>query len=74
MVWGHTLGIEGQPSFTYLEGCFHLLTPFLASTRQYSDSMFQDHKEYATTAAEMGISASNHTNNLPPLPIGLGGH
>ena len=24
----HTLGIQGQRQFTYLEGCFHLLTPF----------------------------------------------
>ena len=29
MIWAHTLGIEGQPGFTYLEGCFHLLTPYV---------------------------------------------
>ena len=28
VIWAHTLGIEGNPHFTYLEGCFHLLTPY----------------------------------------------
>ena len=28
LVLGHTVAISGEPSFTYLEGCFHLLTPY----------------------------------------------
>ena len=28
LVLGHTVAIDGNPSFTYLEGCFHLITPF----------------------------------------------
>eukprot|EP00040_Diaphanoeca_grandis_P025793 m.143394 g.143394 ORF g.143394 m.143394 type:complete len:516 (+) comp30316_c0_seq3:97-1644(+) len=28
LVFGHTVAIDGNPMFTYLEGCFHLITPF----------------------------------------------
>jgi len=28
LILQHTLGFRGSPSFLYLEGCFHLITPF----------------------------------------------
>ena len=32
VIWGHTLGVQGHAQFYYLEGCFHLLTPWVAPT------------------------------------------
>ena len=39
VIWGHTLGIEGNPRFTYLEGCFHLVTPFTQAASGSQEQM-----------------------------------
>lgn len=38
MVLGHTVAIQGHPSFTYLEGCFHLITPYTLPLRTFGVS------------------------------------
>ena len=38
MVLGHTVAIQGHPSFTYLEGCFHLITPYTLPLRPFGVS------------------------------------
>eukprot|EP00729_Bicosta_minor_P014373 gene14373-20223_t len=35
MVLGHTVAIQGHPSFIYLEGCFHLITPYTTPLRNF---------------------------------------
>jgi len=31
LIYSHTISIQGNPGFTYLEGCFHLITPIGAN-------------------------------------------
>lgn len=76
-VFGCT-GIEGNAHFTYLEGCFHLLTPYVQGT---SAADFKDvpveaaHpanssaqlEAWKQTALSMGLSA-----NFPGVTLSTG--
>ena len=79
-IWAHTLGIEGNAHFTYLEGCFHLLTPFIpggnttatattatATTAAAAGNGGADGGALARAAAGMGLSA-----NFPGVTLSTG--
>ena len=35
VIFGSTVAVEGHPGFVYLEGCFHLITPYTTPLRRY---------------------------------------
>jgi hypothetical protein len=78
IVFGCT-GIEGNSHFTYLEGCFHLLTPYIqgTSTVDFKDVPVKAaHQKtnssaqldvWKNTALSMGLSA-----NFPGVTLSTG--